>query len=101
MLKNGKNVYPEEIENYVLSIPYVKEVIVKGKKNKNGQEISLIAEVFLDQEKVQEMDVNNIKEVLKKDISQVCEELPVFKKITDIEIRDEEFEKTTTNKIKR
>ena len=101
VLDNGKNVYPEEIENYVLSIPYVKEVIVKGKKNKNGQEISLIAEVFLDQEKVQEMDVNNIKEVLKKDISQVCEELPVFKKITDIEIRDEEFEKTTTNKIKR
>lgn len=101
VLDNGKNVYPEEIENYILSIPYVKEVIVKSKKNKNGQEVSLTAEVFLDQEKIQEMELDNIKETLKKDIAQSCQELPTFKKVTDIEIRDTEFEKTTTNKIKR
>ena len=38
VLDNGKNVYPEEIENYILGIQYVQEVVVKGKKNKIGQE---------------------------------------------------------------
>ena len=43
----------------------------------------------------------NIEEILKKDISQVTKELPVYKHITTVEIREKEFEKTTTNKIKR
>ena len=99
VLDNGKNIYPEEIENYILSIPYVQEVVVKAKKNKNGQEVSLLAEVFLNEEKVNEME--NIKEILKKDIFEACKELPAYKRITEIEIRKTEFEKTTTNKIKR
>lgn len=101
VLDNGKNVYPEEIENYILKIPYVQEVIVKGKKNDIGQEIALIAEVFLNKEKVQEMNEGNIKEKLKADIRDVCKELATYKKISEVEIRKEEFIKTTTNKIKR
>ena len=101
VLDNGKNIYPEEIENYILSIPYVQEVVVKAKKNKNGQEVSLLAEVFLNEEKVNEMKAENIKEILKKDIFEACKELPAYKRITEIEIRKTEFEKTTTNKIKR
>lgn len=101
VLDNGKNVYPEEIENYILSIPYVQEVIVKAKKNEIGQETALFAEVFLNQENIEEMNVDNIEETLKNDIAETCKELPMYKKISDIEIRKEEFEKTTTNKIKR
>lgn len=101
VLDNGKNVYPEEIENYILGIPYVQEVVVKGKKNTIGQEIALIAEVFLNQEKVEELKLENIEERLKQDIHEVCKELPIYKRISDIEMRKEEFEKTTTNKIKR
>lgn len=101
VLDNGKNVYPEEIENYLLSIPYVQEVIVKAKKNEIGQETALCAEVFLNQEKVEEMNVEHIEEKLKKDIAECCKDLPMYKKISKIEIREEEFEKTTTNKIKR
>ena len=101
VLDNGKNVYPEEIENYILAIPYVQEVIVKGKKNEIGQEVGLIAEVFLNQEKVEELEINNIKERIKADISEACRDLPIYKRISDIEIRKEEFVKTTTNKIKR
>lgn len=101
VLDNGKNVYPEEIEVYISKIPYVQEVIVKSKKNELGQEVALIAETFLNQEKVDEMKVDNIKEKLKLDIREVTKELPVYKRISEIEIRKEEFNKTTTNKIKR
>lgn len=101
VLDNGKNVYPEEIENYLLSIPYIQEVIVKGKKNAIGQEVALIAEVFLNQENIEELQINNIKEKLKSDINEVCKQLPAYKHISDIKIRKEEFKKTTTNKIKR
>ena len=101
VLANGKNVYPEEIEMYVLKIPYVQEAIVKAKKNEEGQEVALIAEVFLNQEKVNEMNVPDIKQKLKLDLREVTSELPLYKKIADVEIRKEEFNKTTTNKIKR
>ena len=101
VLDNGKNVYPEEIENYILGIDYVQEVIVKGIKNNIGQEVSLCAEVFLNDDKVKEMNIQNIHEKLKEDIDEACKELPTYKKITEIEIRKDEFEKTTTKKIKR
>ena len=101
VLDNGKNVYPVEIENYILGIDYVEEVVVKGTKNNIGQEVSLCAEVFLNDEKVKDMKIENISEKLKEDIAEACKELPTYKRITDIEIRKEEFEKTTTKKIKR
>ena len=101
VLDNGKNVYPEEIENFILGIPYVQEVVVKGKKNEIGQEVALIAEVFLNKEKVEELKLENVEEKLKEDVSKVCRELPIYKRISNVEIREEEFAKTTTNKIKR
>ena len=101
VLDNGKNVYPEEIENFILSIPYVQEVIVKGKKNELGQEIALIAEVFLNKEAVEALGDVDIAKKLKQDINDATRELPLYKKIAEIEIRKEEFVKTTTNKIKR
>lgn len=101
VLSNGKNVYPEEIENYILRIPYVLETIVKPIKNEIGQEVALCAEVFLGQEKIQEMQIENVEQQLKKDISKETRELPSYKHITKIEIRKTEFNKTTTNKIKR
>ena len=101
VLNNGKNIYPEEIENYVMRVPYIQETIVKAVKNDQGQEISLCAEVFLNQEKVKELGIENIEETLKKDVSKATKELPVWKRVTKTEIRETEFNKTTTNKIKR
>lgn len=101
VLDNGKNVYPEEIESYIQAIPYIAEVIVKGIKNEIGQETGLCAEVFLNKDKVEELGITDKEEVLKKDIAEATKELPVYKHISKIEIRDTEFNKTTTNKIKR
>ncbi len=101
VLNNGKNIYPEEIENYILRVPYVQETIVKAVKNEKGQETSLCAEVYLNQEKLEELQVENVEQTLKKDIAKATRELPSYKHITKVEIRKTEFIKTTTNKIKR
>ena len=102
VLENGKNVYPEEIENYILAVPYIQEVVVKPTINEHGfNGNNLCAEVFLNAEKVQELGDVNINEKLKEDINNVTADLPVYKKVSEIVIREKEFEKTTTNKIKR
>lgn len=101
VLTNGKNVYPEEIENYILRIPYVEETIVKSVKNDIGQEVALCAEVYLNSDKVKKLEIENVEEQLKKDISKETKELASYKHITKIEIRKTEFIKTTTKKIKR
>lgn len=101
VLENGKNVFPEEIENYIMGIPYVQEVIVRGIKNEHDIESALCAEVFLNSDKVKEYGLTDVEATLKKDIANACEALPVYKKISKVVIRDTEFPKTTTNKIKR
>jgi len=101
VLANGKNIYPEEIENYIQNIPYVKEVVVYSLRNEHGEETRLCAEVFLNAEKVEEMGITDPAASLKKDVARVTAALPSYKNIAKIVIRKEEFEKTTTNKIKR
>ena len=93
VLNNGKNIYPEEIEGYIQDIDYVNEVIVSGEKDKDGNESSLTAEVYLEEKKTP-------SEVLKS-IKKACVELPIYKQITKVKIRDSEFPKTSSNKIKR
>lgn len=93
VLNNGKNVYPEEIEGYIQDIDYVNEVVVSGEKDKDGNESSLTAEVYLEEKKTP-------SEVLKS-IKKACVELPIYKQITKVKIRDNEFPKTSSNKIKR
>lgn len=101
VLDNGKNIFPEEIENYLSGIPYVQDVLVFGIKNAEGEEVALGAEIFLSEEKVKELKVTEPEAALKKDIAKVCRHLPSYKRISKIFIRDIPFEKTTTNKIKR
>ena len=96
VLNNGKNVYPEEIEGYIQGIPYIEEVIVQGLKNEKGDEYSLLAEVYLNEESGEKTE----REVL-EDISAVLSELPVYKRVSKVLIRKEPFPKTSTNKIKR
>lgn len=93
VLSNGKNIYPEEIENLIMNIDCISEVVVRGLKNSKGDEHALEAEVYLNEEK-------NESEV-KALISEALAELPSYKKITKVVIRKEPFPKTTSNKIIR
>lgn len=90
ILPNGENVSPEELEQKVMRISYVKEVIVS---QKDGQ---ICAEVYLDKEV--EVEAEN---KIHSDIMLMNKSLPNYKKIGKVLIREEEFEKTTTRKIKR
>lgn len=93
VLSNGKNIYPEEIENYIKELDYISEVVVSGEKTAEGIEKTLTAEVFLEETKPP-------AEVL-KNIRSACTALPVYKQISKVIIRDSAFPKTSSNKIKR
>lgn len=99
VLDNGKNIFPEELEGLISSIDYVTEVIVYGHVNDAGQEDALYAEVYCAPEGITQ--ITDLPARLKEDISHVLAPLPSYKKISKIILRDREFEKTTTNKIKR
>ncbi len=92
VLSNGKNIFPEEIEAYIEKILYVKEVVVYEIDN-NGQP-ALCAEIYPDKELMGESDVN-------QDICEVLKELPSYKQISKIVLRDEEFKKNASRKILR
>ena len=93
VLSNGKNIYPEEIENLIMNIDCVSEVVVRGLKNSKGDEHALKAEVYLNEEKTE----SEVKAL----ISEALAELPNYKKVTKVVIRKEPFPKTTSNKIIR
>lgn len=101
VLSNGKNIFPEEIEGYIQAIEYVKEVVVYAASDDKGDDKQLRAEVFLDNDAIEKLGIENVLETLRQDITEATKDLPTYKKIADIKIREEEFEKTTTNKIKR
>ena len=90
VLGNGKNVYPEEIENELLHIGYIKEAVVYAEDH------LIIAEVFLDTENIPECAAG-----LEHDILNLNKTLPIYKNIARTIIRESEFPKTTTKKIKR
>ena len=100
VLRNGKNIFPEEIENYVLSLPYVAEAAVTAWHDENGEESGLCAHIYLDPQSDMAKDEAR-EQKIREDITAVCKPLPLYKQISRINIRDEEFIKTTTNKIKR
>ncbi len=100
ILDNGKNIYPEEIENYIYAIPYVKDAVVYSIKNEKGAEVDLCCEALLDKDAMPNGG-KDAEAVFKADISAALKELPHYKKIAKIVLRDTEFPKTTTKKIKR
>ncbi len=102
VLNNGKNVFPEEIEEYLAKIESIKECVVIGRDKGDGSEVMLTAVIFPDFAAYPENEaIDTIAEDIKKQVLDLNRELPSFKQIRNIEIRKTEFEKTTTKKIKR
>ncbi len=102
VLENGKNVFPEEIEEYLDTIETISECCVIGRKGEDSDEVVLTVVVYPDYSKFPaDADDAAVYESIKKAINTTNKKLPTYKQIKAIEIRKTEFEKTTTKKIKR
>ncbi len=101
VLSNGKNVFPEEIEEYLSKIDFICESVVVGRKDPKTDDLLLTAIIYPDYSKFDTDDMSVIADKVKKATLEINRTLPSFKHIRNIEIRKTEFEKTTTKKIKR
>ncbi|EMS71613.1 AMP-dependent synthetase/ligase [Ruminiclostridium cellobioparum] len=103
--KNGKNVYPEEIETLLNRSDYIKESLVYGTEGKD--DVVVCAQIVPDREKIDE-DVKNgvigqadVNAIIGSEVKRINRELVTYKYVKEFTLRDNEFEKTTTKKIKR
>ncbi len=106
----GKNVFPEEIEEKLSESPFIEEIIIVGRKNNKGHE-DIHAIIYPNFEAIdEEAEKRNIdpdvkesfvKDLLKEELVRIGKNMASYKRVKGFTIRDEEFPKTTTKKIKR
>ena len=105
--KTGKNIYPEELEEKLMKIPYILECVVWGDDDAKEDDTVICAtivpkeEVITEKTRLSMEDTQGIHDLIWKEVKKVNKGLPTYKKIQRLVIRREEFEKTTTKKIKR
>lgn len=103
--KNGKNVFPEEVEFYLGKSDYIQEVLVTGEEEADTGETIVWATIYPDYKLVEEhfgkVSEQELRKILKKEIDDANDQMPLYKRVKRFRIRTEEFEKTTTQKIKR
>ncbi len=95
ILANGENVSPEEIENQICKADLVKEIIVREKEN------VIQAEIFPDYEYAKKKRIHDIPAALQEIIDDYNSKAPVYRRVLDLVVRETEFEKNTSKKIKR
>lgn len=106
VLKNGKNVFPEELENLVNKIEGVKESFIYGKpENEDEKNPKVCVKIVYDPEIMEEMykitEEDDIKRVLISKVKDINKTIPTYKYIREINITTEELIKTTTAKVRR
>jgi long-chain acyl-CoA synthetase len=105
--KNGRNVYPEEIESLIGRSPYVLESLVYGRTAEGRDDIELAVTIVPAMEAIDAMHPpgglgpEEIRRRLEDVVRDVNRQLPAFKRIHHVTVRETEFAKTTTRKIKR
>ena len=104
VLRNGENVYPQEIEFLINKLLYVKESIVY-QRQRNATDTMLCAKIVYDKELIEKAFGKKTEaeytEDVWKEIKEINKTLPAFKHIKKIELTTNEFAKTTTQKVKR
>jgi long-chain acyl-CoA synthetase len=106
--KSGENVYPEELEDLLHRSPFLLETMVFGEADQKAGEVIAVqvvvdAEAFIELSETTGVQITPelINETVAKEIAQANRQLAPFKQIKKFYVRDREFEKTTTQKIKR
>ena len=106
LTKNGENIYPEEIENILNDNDLIEESLVIGTSN-GKDDVQVKAKIFPNLEAIKEYLGNKfptkeeISKILNEAVKKANEKLPNFKHIKSFKVMDEDFERTTTNKVKR
>ena len=103
VLKNGKNVYPEELELLINNLPYVAESMVFGMPKDDDLVVSVkivYNEIFVKQ-KFGNISEEELKEIIWKDVKEINSKLTTYKHIKNLIITNEPMIKTTTAKVKR
>ncbi|MBQ9429859.1 MAG: AMP-binding protein, partial [Clostridia bacterium] len=102
ILENGKNVFPEEIEEYLYTLDFVEECVVVGRPSGEDGALRLTALIYPRRDAFDKSATDDeIFEKIKTEVDRLNRRLPVYKQIRRIELRDTPFEKTTSRKIKR
>jgi long-chain acyl-CoA synthetase len=106
---NGKNVYPEEIENEMLNSPFVAEIMVYGHKVDETSE-EVYAMIYPDQDALDahaaqaglaHCKPEEVEKIIRQEVLERGKNLADYKRVKRFTLRDDEFPKTTTRKIKR
>lgn len=106
---NGKNVYPEEVENELSNSPFIAEVMVYGHKLDDTAE-EVYAMIYPDHEALDTYAVEagkaplneqEIEVLIRKEVLERCKQLADYKRVKRFTLRNDDFPKTTTRKIKR
>ena len=92
---SGQNIYPEEIEDQLNSMPMVSESLVVQRDNR------LIALVYPDKDEIVNFGLDELKAVMEQNRNELNQRLPSYSKIAEIELQKEEFAKTPKKSIKR
>lgn len=100
ILSNGKNVYPEELEEYLYANDFVKDCVVLARPQEEGDAV-ITAVVYPDFSRLEGKTDEEIIRMFREIAAGINRKLPTFKQIRNIELRKTEFEKTTTQKIQR
>ncbi len=108
VLKNGKNVYPEEIELLLANLPYMEESMVYGEPRRKGgdeKDLALCAKLVYKPDVMEHTyglkDPAAIEAKIRADVDELNRQLPVYKQLLRLVITDQPMSKTTTGKVKR
>lgn len=101
ILGNGKNVYPEEIENEISRISGVNEVVVYAGVSRNKEKEVIVAEIYPDAEALERHGVTEPQKYFEEEIRKINARMAPYKAVTLVRLRSEEFIKNTSRKITR
>ena len=102
ILSNGKNVYPEEIENEMMSVPGILDIIVyEGQSRRGVTHNAIVAEIYPDMDYFEKNGIEDIKEYFKPYVDDYNRGAVPYKKIAILKVRKTEFPKNTLRKIMR
>lgn len=101
ILSNGKNVYPEEIENEISRVYGVSEVVVYAGENELQKKEVIVAEIFPDYTALKTKGITDAQAYFDREIKKINSRMVIYKAVNQVKIRNEEFEKNTSKKILR